>query len=215
MFKFFSDVAIGLSVVFGCILIALVAALYDLLWRKKRKRVTNDTQIEIDYTKTEDAADLELGSSKESMLKSFAGEEGVEAELMRLHNLSGPRFLFPIKEETREDLESDDGKSRKGSRGRSLSDVMVANNEIHFLSPLSSPPMKSPLLGSYGLHEFNPLFDSSEEEAELVSRLRSSPPPMFKFLRDAEEKLYIKLMEETQKRVPKSCGTNPNSNSNS
>ncbi|RVW57018.1 hypothetical protein CK203_070516 [Vitis vinifera] len=32
---------------------------------------------------------------------------------MRLHNLAGPpRFLFTIKEETKEDLESDDGKSK-------------------------------------------------------------------------------------------------------
>ncbi|KAJ1404099.1 hypothetical protein SESBI_26836 [Sesbania bispinosa] len=51
---------------------------------------------------------------------------------MRLHNLVGPpRFLFMIKEETKEDLESKDGKSRgyrsrKGSRPRSLSDLILA-----------------------------------------------------------------------------------------
>ncbi|KAL7204598.1 hypothetical protein ACSBR2_017636 [Camellia fascicularis] len=33
-----------------------------------------------------------------------------------------------------------------------------------------------------------------------MNRLRSSPPPKFKFLRDAEEKLMRRLMEEAEKR---------------
>ncbi|KAA8543902.1 hypothetical protein F0562_021921 [Nyssa sinensis] len=147
--------------------------------------------------------DLELGSGKD-LLQKGSGEESVESELMRLHNLCGPpRFLFTIKEETKEDLESDDGKSRgdrsrKGSRARSLSDLIVAV-ETPFLSPLSSPPSKAHPhpLDSYNHHGFNPLFESSTD-AELY-RLRSSPPPKFKFLRDAEEKLMRRLMEEAEK----------------
>jgi hypothetical protein len=41
-------------------------------------------------------------------------------------------------------------------------------------------------------------------EAEL-SRLRSSPPPKFKFLRDAEEKLFRRLIEEAERRASKNC----------
>ena len=66
------------------------------------------------------------------------GEEGVESELMRLHNLAcPPRFLSTIKEGTEENLESEDGKSRKGSRTRSLSDLTVAvDTHLHTSSLL-------------------------------------------------------------------------------
>uniref|UniRef100_A0A5B6ZDZ9 Uncharacterized protein n=1 Tax=Davidia involucrata TaxID=16924 RepID=A0A5B6ZDZ9_DAVIN len=214
----FSGLGIGLSLVFGCILLSLVGELYYLLWWKKRI-TTSRSEVEDHYTNyareffslscwkkptsvntqdltTSDAnghePDLELGSGNKDLLVKGFGEEGVETELMRLHNLCGPpRFLFTIKEETKEDLESDDGKSRgadrsrKGSRTRSLSDTIVAVD-----TPLSSP---------YNHHgfNFNPLFESATD-AEL-NRLRSSPPPKFKFLRDAEEKLMRKLMEEAEK----------------
>ena len=237
----FSGLGLGLSLVFGCLLLALVAEVYYLLWWKK-KRIT-DREIEDEYgnfakeffhlicwkrnsssslvnndnnnnsaQESKDPsdlngheADLELGLGKDMLLKSI-GEEGVESELMRLHNLGPPRFLFTIKEETKEDLESEDGKSRgdrsrKGSRTRSLSDLMVGV-DTPFLTPLASPRLKSsPLnpLDAYKHHGFNPLFESSTE-AELT-RLRSSPPPKFKFLRDAEEKLYRRLMEEAEKRA--------------
>ncbi|KAF5744618.1 hypothetical protein HS088_TW07G00193 [Tripterygium wilfordii] len=122
---------------------------------------------------------------------------------MRLHNLAGPpRFLFTIKEETKEDLESEDGKSRgdcksrKSSRTRSLSDLILAV-DTPYVSPLASPPFKAPL-DSYFHHGFNPLFESTTE-AEL-NRLRSSPPPKFKFMRDAEEKLQRKFMEEAERK---------------
>lgn len=240
----FSGLGIGLSLVFGCLLLALVAELYYLLWWKKR--ITN-REIEEDYSNhakelfqfscwkkpssvqtnsnsqenvrepdanhSSSESDLELGSSKDLLLK-LNGEENVEiSELMRLHNLAGPpRFLFTINEETKEDLESEDGKSRgdrsrKGSRTRSLSDLILSV-DTPYLSPLPSPSLKSsPLssLDSYKHHGFNPLFESSTE-AEL-SKLRSSPPPKFKFLRDAEEKLFRRLMEEAEKRAAKNCGS--------
>lgn len=144
--------------------------------------------------------DLEIGGgNKELGLKC---EEGIEAELMRVHNLCGPpRFLFTIKEESKEDLESDDGRSRKGSRTRSLSDLVMAvdGGATPFLTPLSSPTVKNPSsLDSYSHHGINPLFESIPE-AEL-SRLRSSPPPKFKFLRDAEDKLLRRLLQEEAER---------------
>ncbi|XP_048234707.1 uncharacterized protein LOC125371012 [Ricinus communis] len=238
----FSGLGIGLSLVFGCLLLALVAELYYLLWWKKRvtsRAVVEDDDYSSNYAKeffhficwkkpaslqstnstSQDRLrdhpeancqeqDLELGTSKDLLIKAFGDQESVEAELMRLHNLSGPpRFLFTIKEETKEDLESDDGKSRgdrsrKGSRTTSLSDLILAV-DTPFLTPLASPRLQSSPLGSYHHLGFNPLFESSVE-AE-INRFRSSPPPKFKFLRDAEEKLFRKLIEEAEKRASRSC----------
>ncbi|KAE8688880.1 hypothetical protein F3Y22_tig00110954pilonHSYRG00195 [Hibiscus syriacus] len=242
----FSGLGIGLSLVFGCLLLALVAELYYLLWWKKR--LIGSSQVEDDYTKYAkeliqlfcwkksaslnastntnynnnniqdlvkdqaingvDEPDLELGSSKDLLPKGY-GEEGIESELMRLHNLAGPpRFLFTIKEETKEDLDSEDGrsrgdKSRKGSRTRSLSDLILAID-----TPMASPPpSKSPPLNPLGFYHrqgFNPLLESSTD-AEL-NKLRSSPPPKFQFLRDAEEKLLRRLMLEAEKKVHRNGG---------
>ncbi|KAF2300405.1 hypothetical protein GH714_012954 [Hevea brasiliensis] len=228
---------IGLSAVFGFLLLALVAELYYLLWWKKKitNREVEDDDNSSNYAKEffhlicwkkssssqidntiqdrvrdpeaySQEPDLELGRSKDLLLTAF-DEESVESELMRLHGLSGPpRFLFTIKEETKEDLESEDGKSkgdrsRKGSRTKSLSDLTVAV-DTPFLTPLASPHLMSPLnpLDSYHRCGFNPLYESMEAE---ISRLRSSPPPKFKFLRDAEEKLFRRLMEEAGKRAAK------------
>lgn len=240
-----SGLGIGLSLVFGCLLLALVAELYYLLWWKKRitnreiedenysnhpkvlfqfscfkKRnslqTTNNNSNSEENVRNPDAnssdPDLELGSSKDLLLKVNYGEDSVESELMRLHNLAGPpRFLFTIKEEEKEDLESEDGKSRKGSRTRSLSDLILAAENPFHTTPLPSPPLKSsPLnaLDCYKHHGFNPLYESSTE-AEM-NRLRSSPPPKFKFLRDAEEKLLKRLMEEAEKRASRNSGSAQN-----
>ncbi|XP_042509851.1 uncharacterized protein LOC122085474 [Macadamia integrifolia] len=245
-----SSLGIGLILVFGCLLLALVAELYYLLWWKKR--VTN-TDIEDDYNsparelfytfcwkkppllgstalnrqelctsvritgshghETENQLNLRSGSNKDLLLKPFEDDE-MDSELLMLQNLCGPpRFLFTIKEETKEDLESEDGKSRgdksrKGSRSRSLSDILPAV-ETPFLTPMPSPPFFTPPLtpiDSYNHHGFNPLYESSTD-AEL-NRVRSSPPPKFKFLKDAEEKLYRrKLMEEAEKRIHQNSGS--------
>ncbi|CAA3022154.1 Hypothetical predicted protein [Olea europaea subsp. europaea] len=227
----FGGLRIGLSLVFGFILVGLVAELYYLLWRKRRitsssgeiesfsrlfcwnkPNSVNGSQEQTNTVKNPEESinghediDLELGSSKDLLLKGY-GEDGVETELMRLHNLCGPpRFLFTIKEESKEDLESDDGKSkvdrssRKGSRTRSLSDLFIGvdGTGTPYLTPISSPSVK-PFDSCYN-RGFNPLFESLSE-AE-VNRLRSSPPPKFKFLKDAEDKLFRRLlMEEAEKK---------------
>ncbi|KAF5727390.1 hypothetical protein HS088_TW22G01083 [Tripterygium wilfordii] len=216
-----SGLGIGLGVAFGCLFLALIAELYYLLWWK---RILTNTEVEDDdysnkfcqficskrpfYLQKNNnqeiggdpvgnghGQDVELGLEQGLKELKVEGEESVEAELMRLHNLAGPpRFLFTIKEETKEDLESEDGKSRgdrKSSRTRSLSDLILTVD-----TPLASPPLKAPL-DCYSHHGFIPLFESTTE-AEL-NRLRSSPPPKFKFMRDAEEKLQKKLMEEAER----------------
>lgn len=240
-----NSLGIGLSLVFGCLLLALVAELYYLLWWKKRfsnrdleadhyaspakeifclfcwkrpsslsstalnPQAMNSSAVDDDHNHSHQLH-LHSNSGKDLLLKSFDSEEGLESELMRIHNLQGPpRFLFTIKEETKEDLESEDGKSkggksRRGSKGRSLSDVLFPV-ETPFLTPLSSPPFFTPPLTPlscyYNQHGLiNPLFESSKQD-DFNSTLRSSsPPPKFKFLKDAEEKLYRRtLMEEAFK----------------
>ncbi|XP_074304247.1 uncharacterized protein LOC141638963 [Silene latifolia] len=239
-----SGLGVVLSLVFGCLLLALVAELYYLLWWKKQIITSSNSEDYSNHTKellylfccstnnnnnhpisntiTANPAvnlnnnpDLEMGlDSNKDLLWKALGEEGVESELMRLHNLGGPpRFLFTIKEETKEDLESEDGKSRcGGERSKSLGELIAAlESHTPFLSPIASPlnsGLRSPfrsiclegadsgyLQGNYNYN--NPLFESSVE-AEMF-RLRSSPPPKFKFLRDAEEKLCRRLLEEAQK----------------
>ncbi|KAI3928536.1 hypothetical protein MKW98_024137 [Papaver atlanticum] len=237
-----SNLGIGLSLVFSLLLLALVAELYYLLWWKK-KRVTNDIQDDYSSSCSSSSAreflylfcwkkpsslsstglnpqelfnDLEqqsqLSSSKQLYLNSF-GEDSIEAELMRLHNLSGPpRLLFTIKEETKEDLESEDGRSRNNKVSRkSLADFLVAV-ETPFLTPMSSPRLTPPLtpIHSYNHNGINPLFESSVDPE--MYRIRPSPPPKFKFLKDAEDKFSRRrLIEEALKRVQKNAAVSPTS----
>ncbi|XVE99546.1 hypothetical protein REPUB_Repub03eG0208600 [Reevesia pubescens] len=230
--KSLSSVGFGLSIVFGCLLLALVAEVYYLLWWKKR---LTSRDLENDYSNParelfymfcwkrsasmthsalnpqEIRLSEEQQSNKDLLLKPFGHHQeenhGMENEPMRLQNLSGPpRFLFTIIEETKEDLESEeakskcDNKSRVGSRGRSLSDLLLTV-ETPYLTPLSSPPFFTPPLtpmeACYNHQGFNPLFESATD-AEF-NKIRSSPPPKFKFLQEAEEKLHRKkmLMEES------------------
>ncbi|KVH94617.1 uncharacterized protein LOC112518305 [Cynara cardunculus var. scolymus] len=215
----FSGLGIGLSFLFGCVILGFVAELYYLLlWKKQREDVENQNLSSSNYTPThlsscfknpnssntqqkdlqncvneiESRGKQQNSTQKDPPLKGF-GEESLDLELMRLHNLCGPpRFLFTINEETKEDLESD---SRKGSRTRSLSELLCTpETPICCSSPLKGP--QAPNLEGY----LNPLYDSDTNEFEL-NKVRSSPPPTFKFLRDAEEKLLKKLMElEAEKR---------------
>lgn len=208
----------------------LVAELYYLLWWKKRVAFTGSSHsrplehfsflslcwkrppsnfhsasssMELTSNTQGGSQDVEMGipttGDKDYNNKGY-GEEGIESELMRVHNLSGPpRFLFTIKEENREDLvESEDGRSRKG---RSLSDLVFGNG-TPFLTPLSSPTVKGleNLDSCYyqGGHGFNPLFDVALSETD-INRLRSSPPPKLKFLRDAEDKLVRRLLMEQER----------------
>ncbi|KAJ4824661.1 hypothetical protein Tsubulata_045328 [Turnera subulata] len=243
--KSLSSVGLALSIVFGCLVLALVAELYYLLWWKRRftnkeigddyssparelfymfclkkpssLRHSQDVCSSVRITDTlvhHDQEDI-MNTSKDVLLKPF-GDNSMETEFTRLQNLSGPpRFLFTIVEETKEDLESEDGRSRgdnksaKGSRGRSLSDLLLTV-ETPYLTPLASPPFFTPpLTPSFNHHGFNHLFESAAD-AEF-NKMRASPPPKFKFLQDAEEKLYRrKLAEEAEINVQKNDTTRSN-----
>ncbi|XP_057782829.1 uncharacterized protein LOC131000775 [Salvia miltiorrhiza] len=199
----FSGLGIGLSFVFGFILMGLVAELCYLLWWKKKTVYSQSAKIEnlekFSFPlcwKNPDSVgssreltnsirsqfeqqDVETGLSKSDLAAKGYGEEGVESELMRMHNLCGPpRFLFTIKEESREDLDSEDGKSR------------ISNCKSFGIgSPLASPAVRASNLWS----------GEAMAEAE-VNRLRSSPPPTFKFLKDAEDK-FMRLQEAERRRT--------------
>ncbi|KAJ4907918.1 hypothetical protein Rs2_11576 [Raphanus sativus] len=222
--KTISGLGIGLSLVFVFLLLALVAEIYYLLrWKKHTQRIisqeSQEEEQQAGYAKEliqlfcfknhqslhanhggreaeiSRTQDLELGLMKH--VGGAGGEVGFEAELMKLHN---QRFLFTIIEETKADLESDDETSRR------LSDVPVGVNDCTTpgFTPLASPctlKSSSPL-ESYSHHGFNPLFET-EEELEFNKFFRSSsssPPPKFKFMRDAEEKLRRRVAEEAKRR---------------
>nr|XP_043622501.1 uncharacterized protein LOC122594089 [Erigeron canadensis] len=222
----FSGLEIGLCLFFVSIFLVLSAELYYLLYWKKFSK--NKQDIENQYFSSSNSTpntlssscwktsksflsqekdlqthvkqhDSDMGLAKDLVSKSL-GEESLDLELMRLHNLGGPpRFLFTINEETKEDLESE--RSKMGSRTRSMSDILDTL-DTPFLSPLASPAMKVPHqlnFEAYIQHGLNPLFDSNEF---VMNKIRSSPPPTFKFLRDAEEKLLKRLMQmESEKKA--------------
>lgn len=107
------------------------------------------------------------------------------SEVMTIEGLlRPPRFLFTIKEETKEDMESEDSKSSKGGRshkgrhGRSLSDpfaqmrmVDIAVETPPFLTPSSSPPFYTPL----ETPPWTPLHPSPSNSP--LSRCLESPKP--------------------------------------
>ncbi|KAK1420807.1 hypothetical protein QVD17_22682 [Tagetes erecta] len=196
-----SGVEIGFGILFGCILLVLSAELYYLLWWKKRV-FKNGEDVENKHFSSSNVApcwktskspkpqekDLQTHmkqqDSEMGLVLKGLGDESFDVELMRLHNLCGPpRFLFTINEETKEDLESE--VSKRVSRSRSLSDILGTP----FLSPLASPVSQQHNLEAYNHHGLNPLF-----------KMKSSPPPSFKFLRDAEEKLLMQMEGEVFKK---------------
>lgn len=234
--KSLSSVGLGLSVVFGCLLLALVAEVYYLLWWKKRM-TNNNREIGNDY-RSSPVKELfymfclkkkpSSSSSNSSSLVRISEalvhindeqEEGAQVQTQTSNNSKDflfvpPRFLFTIVEETKEDLESEDG-NKSTTRGNnnnnksSLSDLLFV--ETPYLTPMASPSLftstppssltstivmshhnSSSLRGSGG---FNPLFESLTDVE--FNRIKSSPPPKFKFLQDAEDKLRRKLQQQS------------------
>ncbi|KAL8225203.1 hypothetical protein R6Q57_017760 [Mikania cordata] len=211
----FGQLGIGLSLLFGFVLIAFVAELYYLLWWKKKREdienqdssSSNNTPAHLscfkiskstrtpkthqkDLQNCEDESEnqeKQESTQKDLLIKGF-GEESLDLELMRLHNLCGPpRFLFTINEETKEDLELE---SRRGSRTMSLSELLCTPE-----TPIgSSSPLKTSQASTLEGY-LNPLYDCYESNEFDINKIRSSPPPTFKFLRDAEEKLLKRLMK--------------------
>ncbi|GAB4836598.1 hypothetical protein Ancab_001511 [Ancistrocladus abbreviatus] len=214
-----SSVGLGLSVVFCCLLLALMAEVYYLLWWKRRWN-RRDGIIEDDFSSparellymlccrrqtpasSRAQSSLSLNPQQQQQLVKSFDENSIGVFERQL--VMAPRFLFTIREETKEDLESEDGKSG-GHRSRSLSDLLRNMGETPYVTPLASPPYLTPPLtpppASKGLsssHNYSP-FNEYSSDAEF-NKIRASPPPMFKFLREAEEKLERRrmMMEEEE-----------------
>ncbi|KAL8136464.1 hypothetical protein V2J09_002465 [Rumex salicifolius] len=209
--KFLSSVGIGLSVVFCCLLLALFAETYYLLWWKRRITIATDqiqddnrkkkpsslmpttqTSYEPRITEESNQHESETGfgfySNNIDLYLKAIDENCMEAGLM----LGPPRFLFTIKEETKEDLESEE--RRANGVSRRLSDLMRnENNTLLSSSTFFTPPL-TPSIGSSHSHGssigYNPFHESSTDVE--FNMMRPSPPPKFKFLRDAEKKLLKK-----------------------
>lgn len=232
--KSLSSLGLGLSLVFGCLLLALIAELYYLLWWKKKiskseRRNGRGGGEEIDNnSKIHEPPQQEVNfhggggdSNKDFWYKKPFGEDGHgdgdgdeeeeddDDELMlKLQNMAGPtRFLFTIKEETKEDMaESEDGKSRnsrKGSRSRSLSDLfhIIEMEKTPYLTPMASPPYFTPPLTPVRTNTSSYYFGSSVSEAYEAEffnswlRSSSSSSPNFQFLKNAEKKLHNRKLE--------------------
>lgn len=219
--KSISNLGLGLCVVFGSLVLALVAELYYLLWWKKKRinlKIDGDDEVQ---KRSNFSYILHFCRRPSSYLRSTAQELCNSPTLVHEPQSSNPnnkdlwlkrpfaeenmgnfpRFLFTITEETREDLESEDGgfKNRKQSTSRSRSNLsdLLQILETPFLTPIASPPyFTPPLTPSFFEQNLSPFMEWEWERDAEFNRLRASPPPMFKFLRDAEEK-----MVQSQRRI--------------
>ncbi|KAF8699057.1 hypothetical protein HU200_034748 [Digitaria exilis] len=212
-----SRIGVGLVVVSALLLLALTAELYYIFVHKRRLRQRAAAISDAASSPSSSSRELlqlfcfkkppALASTyavheppPSAVAVAVAGDgeeeddETVEAQLMRLGNVVGPtRLLFTIKEETREDLESEDGRSRMS---RSLGDLLHCSETPPFLTPRASP---SPAAMD---NSYNPLFESPAVSPGPPPTV--SPPPKFQFLKDAEEKLYRRALAEEAMRARRS-----------
>ncbi|CAL4982459.1 unnamed protein product [Urochloa decumbens] len=213
-----SRIGVGLAVVSALLLLALTAELYYIFVHKRRRAAAISDAASSPSSSSRELLQLFCFKKPPALASTYAvqqppsavamavggvgvageddDDETVEAQLMRLGNVVGPtRMLFTIKEETREDLESDDGRSR---RSRSLGELMHCCSETTppFLTPRASP---SPAAMD---NSYNPLFESPA--ASPGPGMAPSPPPKFQFLKDAEEKLYRRALAEEAMRARRS-----------
>ncbi|GAA0160700.1 hypothetical protein LIER_17194 [Lithospermum erythrorhizon] len=231
--KTLSCISLGLSLVFCCLLLALVAEFFYLFWWKKRvitnagcedgysnpskefftlcwkkpSSLSNIRPLNLQEPQAQGDLDTDIWDNPcnappqnprvesyhiahfgSEYYNRFGEEDSIDNEMMRSQQLSGPpRYLFTIKEETNEDLESEDMKSRV--------------EETPYLTPTASPyltPPLAPLTPSQNNQKLLSLFELVSD-AEF-NKIRSSPPPTFKFLRDAEEKHFRRKTNEEDDR---------------
>ncbi|CAH8337238.1 unnamed protein product, partial [Eruca vesicaria subsp. sativa] len=156
-----SSVGLALSIVFGCLLLALLAELYYLLWCKKRRSTTTRLDLQNDYSTPATRELLFIlccsTNASSSSPPSFSSPKPIGTQQQQcllpsdeggFGNVVGPglvpRFLFTIVEETVEEMESEDGVSTKG---KSLNDLflnMESGSTPPFLTPRASPSLFTP-----------------------------------------------------------------------
>jgi hypothetical protein len=215
--KALSRLGVGLAVVSALLLLALTAELYYIFVYKRRSRRRAAAISDAASSPSSSSRELlqlfcfkkspALASTYTVQEPHAAGtavavtvddedddDETAEAQLMRLSSLVGgpPRLLFTIREETKEDLESEDGRSR------SLGDLLHCHG-TPFLTPASLPVPPSVAATD---NSYNPLFQSPMASPSPASAV--SPPPKFQFLKDADEKLYRRALAEEAMRTRRS-----------
>ncbi|XP_062183437.1 uncharacterized protein LOC133887484 [Phragmites australis] len=217
-----SILGVGLAVVSALLLLALTAELYYIFVHKRRlhrRAAAISDAASSPSSSSRELLQLFCFKKPPALATTYAvkephaggaavamavvedddDDETVEAQLMRLGSLVGPpRLLFTIKEETREDLESEDGRSRCG-RSRSLGELLHCSD-----TPVSSPVPPSMAATD---NSYNPLFESPAASPAPAPTV--SPPPKFQFLKDAEEKLYRRALAEEAMRARRSPPPQP------
>ncbi|MCD7452898.1 hypothetical protein HAX54_018573 [Datura stramonium] len=183
-----SPLGIALTIIFVISLLALFVQLLFLLWRRRRRNFSRNIPIHVHENVLEPSTS---SSSKEQLLyllclrtqpnlsrvepdssPSPNSPDPEELELIDLLKLQGmygpPRFLFTIKEEEREDLESEKSlcfsSSAEKMKSMSLKDCMKIDEE----SPETVPELPVSVSDGEKLPEF-PLSVSVGEELPAVT----------------------------------------------
>ncbi|CAN8248473.1 unnamed protein product [Cochlearia groenlandica] len=223
--KTISGLGLGLSLVFGFLLLALVGELYYLLRLKKHKNKKRVTSQDSDEDKEDQQQQQQQRISYVMELINLLCIKKSQP-LQQHNNNNGEEGENSRNPEENQDLELGLMKHLNGSDTVFETELMKLHNQRFLytimeetktdlesendyntpgLTPLaSSPAIKSPPLESYqqsGIN--NPLFESYGElefNRFYRSSSSSSPPPKFKFMRDAEEKLRRRLIEEAKRR---------------
>ncbi|XP_051116568.1 uncharacterized protein LOC127241518 [Andrographis paniculata] len=225
--KSLSGVGLGLSLVFGCLLLALIAEIYYLLWCKTKTIHSTPHSHSHPHPPPNIIPQILTTCCTPTPLRLCSSTPLVHhpSKTKPPPNPIGtlPRFLFTITEETIEDLEEISDQEygfpfhvvrRKQQPTTHLADllqVLELDTPTPFLTPIGSPapnyytPPLTPTVwinNNNGDHQrLGQFFQVAEKERErdaAFNRMRASPPPTFKFLRDAEDKMIQrkKLMEE-------------------
>ncbi|GFZ14905.1 putative membrane lipoprotein [Actinidia rufa] len=190
-----SSVGLALSLVFGCLLFALLAELYYLLWWKRR--ITNRERLKMTILVQQESSCTCFVGKKPSSLSSTALNPQELSSSMRVTDIHVHEPQTPIQGHSNKDFwpnpfgDDDDG----------LQDLSGPPSGDSFYNPNCFTTIFHSSSHSYGFlttphhhHGISPLFRSP---------IRSSPPPKFKFLKDAEDKLYRRRLVEEAEKVAK------------
>ncbi|KAL9230555.1 hypothetical protein vseg_005893 [Gypsophila vaccaria] len=230
--KALNSIGLGLSVLFTCLLLALVGEIYYLLWWKRRRIIVNRNDIDIENDNHTTDCSKKSSSSYNSLCcqnnQAAPSVVNISTNITQQHHSpilpqevhscpeykapegqnghfsSGPApgSLFTIKEETTEEIIMESASLEEGKcslitgeteRSRkSLNDLLkCVDNVTPYVTPSSSPPFLTPSTPNEHLSGCS---DEVGLNNGAYNKLWSSPPPKFKFLRNAEEKLVRKTM---------------------
>ncbi|GLJ26309.1 hypothetical protein SUGI_0505970 [Cryptomeria japonica] len=107
--------AIALSIVFGALVLVLLAEVYYVFywkrhraWNRRSRIISEDAERERGFDLSRETGLVSSLGSPSEVTKLCSGVMGSNSSLYMQGVLGGPRLLFTIKEETMEDMEHDD-----------------------------------------------------------------------------------------------------------